>query len=46
MIRAHVVTVSDGAFHGKREDRSGAAVTAMLEGDQFDVECHETSEGD
>ena len=37
MIRAHVVTVSDGAFHGKREDRSGAAVTAMLEGDQFDV---------
>ena len=37
VIRAHVVTVSDGAFHGKREDRSGAAVTAMLEGDQFDV---------
>ena len=37
MIRAHVVTVSDGAFHGKREDRSGAAVTAMLAGDQFDV---------
>jgi len=37
VIRAHVVTVSDGAFHGKREDRSGAAVTAMLAGDQFDV---------
>src|SRR6202030_612637 len=36
-IRAHVITVSDGAFHGKREDKSGGAVAAMLMNDQFEV---------
>jgi molybdopterin adenylyltransferase len=37
VIRVHVVTVSDGAFHGKREDKSGAGVAAMLKGNHFDV---------
>jgi molybdopterin adenylyltransferase len=35
--RAHVITVSDGAYHGKREDTSGAAVTAILKSNQFEV---------
>ena len=35
--RAHVITVSDGAFHGKREDTSGFAVTTMLKSSHFDV---------
>lgn len=39
MTRAHVITVSDGAFHGTREDKSGAAVTAILERNQFDVDA-------
>ncbi|WP_051979647.1 MogA/MoaB family molybdenum cofactor biosynthesis protein [Edaphobacter aggregans] len=30
-IRAVVITVSDGCFHGKREDRSGPAVADLLE---------------
>jgi molybdopterin adenylyltransferase len=29
-LLAKVVTVSDGVFHGVREDRSGAALTAQL----------------
>src|SRR4029077_5069131 len=35
--RAHVITVSDGAFHGKREDTSGLAVAAMLKSNHFEV---------
>jgi molybdopterin adenylyltransferase len=35
--RAHVITVSDGAFHGKREDTSGAAVGEMLKAGGFEV---------
>ena len=34
---AHVITVSDGAFHGKREDTSGPALVGILQGNQFDV---------
>lgn len=37
MTRAHVITVSDGAFHGQREDRSGAAVVALLRANEFDA---------
>jgi molybdenum cofactor synthesis domain-containing protein len=36
-IRAHVITVSDGAFHRKREDKSGGAVAAMLKNNHFEV---------
>lgn len=36
-MRAHVITISDGAFHGKREDTSGAAVVDMLRTGGFDV---------
>jgi molybdenum cofactor synthesis domain-containing protein len=30
--RAHVITVSDGAFHGSRKDTSGAALIERLKG--------------
>jgi len=40
-IRAHVITVSDRAFHGTREDTSGAAVIAILKRNQFDVSAPE-----
>jgi molybdenum cofactor synthesis domain-containing protein len=33
----HVITVSDGAFHGKREDTSGAAVVKLLEANGFEA---------
>jgi molybdenum cofactor synthesis domain-containing protein len=36
MTAAHVITVSDGAFHGKREDKSGAAVVALLQANRFE----------
>jgi molybdopterin adenylyltransferase len=35
--RAHVVTVSDGAFHGKRDDKSGPALVALLSRGGFEV---------
>jgi molybdopterin adenylyltransferase len=35
--KAHVVTVSDGAFHGQREDRSGPALVSLLSGGGFEV---------
>ena len=38
MTRAHVVTVSDGAFHGQREDTSGAALVSLLQSSGFDVD--------
>ena len=34
---AHVITVSDGAHHGKREDTSGPALVAILHANRFDV---------
>jgi len=34
---AHVVTVSDGVFHGKREDKSGAALVDVLSRGGFEV---------
>lgn len=37
MTRAHVITVSDGAFHGKREDTSGPAVVKLLESGDFEA---------
>ncbi len=38
MSRAHVVTVSDGAFHGRREDRSGTALVALLKAAGFEAD--------
>jgi molybdenum cofactor biosynthesis protein B len=35
--KAHVITVSDGAFHGKRDDKSGPALTTLLRGAEFEV---------
>jgi len=35
---AHVVTVSDGAFHGRREDRSGTALVALLKSAGFQAD--------
>ena len=37
MTAAHVITVSDGAYHGTREDRSGAALVELLRGHAFEV---------
>ena len=37
MTKAHVITVSDGVFHGTREDKSGRAVVALLKGGGFEV---------
>lgn len=37
MNRAHVITVSDGAFHGTREDASGAALAVRLRDADFEV---------
>lgn len=34
---AHVITVSDGAYHGKREDTSGPALVTILKANRFDV---------
>jgi molybdenum cofactor biosynthesis protein B len=35
---AHVVTVSDGAFQGRREDRSGTALVALLKSAGFEAD--------
>ncbi len=34
---AHVITVSDGAYHGKREDTGGPALVGILNANKFDV---------
>lgn len=39
MIRARVITCSDAASKGEREDKSGPAVRAMLEGAGFEVDA-------
>jgi molybdenum cofactor synthesis domain-containing protein len=31
MMRAHVITISDGVFHGTREDTSGPALVGILQ---------------
>jgi len=36
--KAHVVTISDGAFHGQREDASGAALVELLSRAGFEVD--------
>src|SRR5260370_13778670 len=36
--KAQVVTISDGAFHGQREDASGAALVKLLIRDGFEVD--------
>lgn len=38
MIRARVITCSDGVAHGVREDKSGAAVRDLLVARGYDVE--------
>ena len=35
--RAHVITISDGAFYGHREDTSGPALVDVLKRSGFDV---------
>jgi molybdenum cofactor synthesis domain-containing protein len=35
--KAHVITVSDGVFHGKREDKSGPVLVDLLHGGGFEV---------
>ena len=37
MSKAHVITVSDGVFHGTRVDKSGPALVALLHGGGFEV---------
>ncbi len=39
-LEAKVITVSDGVFHGVREDRSGAALVALLELHKWEVVEH------
>src|SRR5205085_2064992 len=38
MIRSRVITCSDAASRGERDDRSGPAVRALLEENEFDVD--------
>jgi len=37
--KAQVITVSDGAFHGQREDAGGAALVKLLSRDGFEVDA-------
>jgi len=37
-VKAAVLTVSDGVFHGTREDRSGAVLEELLTGEGYEVE--------
>ena len=37
MSLAHVITISDGASHGKRDDKSGPALVGILYANQFEV---------
>ncbi len=34
---AHVITISDGASHGQREDKSGPALVGVLYANQYEV---------
>lgn len=37
MSKAHVITVSDGVFHGRREDKSGPGLIRLLKAGGFDI---------
>jgi molybdenum cofactor synthesis domain-containing protein len=37
LSKAHIITISDGVFHGTRADKSGPALVALLRGGGFDV---------
>ncbi len=37
MSRAHVITISDGVFHGHREDRSGPGLISLLGAGGFET---------
>jgi molybdenum cofactor biosynthesis protein B len=37
VTKAHVITVSDGVYHGTREDKSGRALADRLHGAGFEV---------
>ena len=37
MSKAHIITVSDGVFHGKRDDKSGPALLALLQSGGHEV---------
>ena len=37
MSLAHVITISDGASHGNRDDKSGPALVGILYANQFEV---------
>jgi molybdenum cofactor biosynthesis protein B len=37
LSKAHVITVSDGVFHGQREDKSGPGLISLLRAGGFEV---------
>ena len=37
MSKAHVITISDGVFHGHREDKSGPGLVTLLRAGGFEV---------
>ncbi len=37
MSKAHVITISDGVFHGHREDRSGPGLISLLSAGGFEA---------
>jgi molybdenum cofactor synthesis domain-containing protein len=37
LSKAHVITISDGVFHGHREDKSGPGLIALLKAGGFEV---------
>jgi molybdenum cofactor biosynthesis protein B len=37
LSKAHIITISDGVFHGTRVDKSGPALVALLRGGGFDA---------
>ncbi len=41
LSKAHVITISDGVFHGKREDKSGPALVILLRSGGFEVSAPE-----
>jgi molybdopterin adenylyltransferase len=43
VLHAKVLTVSDGVAAGTREDRSGAALVARLQGEGYEVVDHQVS---
>ena len=37
LSKAHVITISDGVFHGRREDKSGPGLITLLKAGGFEV---------